>query len=97
MSNAGTSQIKHEEVSAPVWRKWPYNFGVLARGLLNGVFGFCIGRDFNDLRVAKIARLATSARPIFRSMFSGIVWINFSRPKISAANQPTLLRACWSR
>jgi len=38
-----------------------YNFGVMARGLLNGDLRFRPMCDFKELRVAKIARSTTSA------------------------------------
>src|SRR5450759_1091632 len=38
-----------------------YNFGVMARGLLNGASRFSTMCDFKELRVAKIARSTTSA------------------------------------
>ena len=34
------------------------NFEMMARMLLNGDFVFCAAFDFNELRVAKIARIA---------------------------------------
>ncbi len=54
---------------------------------------FCIICQFNELRVAKLTRLATSGRSLHWPMFSGMAWINFSRAKMSAANQANLLGA----
>jgi hypothetical protein len=45
--------------------------------------------EFNELRVAKTARSATPARSICRPAFSGMMCINFLRPKMSTANEPT--------
>jgi hypothetical protein len=42
---------------------------------------FCTICEFNDLRVAKLTRLATSGRSLRWPMFSGMACINFSRPK----------------
>jgi hypothetical protein len=38
-----------------------HNFDVMAQMLLNGDLMFSIPRDFNELRVAKIAHFATPA------------------------------------
>ena len=54
---------------------------------------FCTICEFNDLRVAKLTRLATSGRSLRWPVFSGIACINFSRPKMSAANQANLFRS----
>jgi hypothetical protein len=77
-------------------REWPHNFGVMARGLLTGDLMFRTTCEFSDLHVAKIARSATLARSICRLVLSGMVRINFSRPKMSAANEANVL-PCWSR
>ena len=47
--------------SNDVGLEWVYNFGVMARVLLNGDLRFRPTCDFNELRVAKIARSTTSA------------------------------------
>jgi NAD(P)-dependent dehydrogenase (short-subunit alcohol dehydrogenase family) len=43
--------------------------------------------------VAKLTRLATSGRSLHWPMFKGMACINFSRAKMSAANQAKLFRA----
>jgi hypothetical protein len=68
----------------------PHNLAVPARELLNGDFVFYITCEFNNLRVVKMARLATPARLGCRPVFSGMVCINFSRPKKSVANEANL-------
>jgi hypothetical protein len=54
---------------------------------------FCTVRKFNELRVAKLTRLVTSGRSFCWPMFGGMACINFSRIKMSAANQAYLFRA----
>jgi hypothetical protein len=88
MSNERNLPI--EQFWALVRREWPHNLAVPARGLLNGNFVFCITCEFNNLRVVKMARLATPARSGCRPVFSGMVCINFSRPKKSVANEANL-------
>jgi hypothetical protein len=65
----------------------------VAQGLLNGDLMFCTICEFNDLRVAKLTRLATSGRSLRWPMFGGMACINFSRPKMLAATQANLFRA----
>jgi hypothetical protein len=71
--------------------EWPHNFAVMARGLLNRDLMFRTTCEFNDLRVAKIARLATLARSICRPVFSGMVRINFSRLNKDVSSKETNL------
>jgi hypothetical protein len=78
-----------EQFWALVRRERPHNLAVPARLLLNGDFVFCTACEFNNLRVAKMARLATPARSECRRAFSGMVRINFSRSKKSAQMRPT--------
>jgi hypothetical protein len=70
-----------------------HNFSVLAWLLLNGIFnlfGLC---NFKWLRVAETAHPTTIARLIGRSVFGGMVWINFLRGEISTAHSSKLVCA----
>jgi len=92
----GSARSVRKLSSAPN-SKCAHNFGVVARGLLTGDLMFCTVCEFNDLRVAKLTRLATSGRLLRWPVFSGMACINFSRAKMSAANQANLFRSVWSR
>ena len=67
-----------------------HNFRILARTLHRSIFNVLGSCNFKWLRVAETAHPTTIARLIGRSVFGGMVRINFLRVEISTAHSSKL-------